>query len=193
MKKRHNSEQEKPYKVKTRSGWRRQSEIKSDVCPKPHNLAWRFTGERCCFWTSFRIHYGSLSSCHKRTSWAVTTFKLRRDLSLKQPSEMCLQFWNTFCQHFSVHPSQNGVFFPLPPLEPTPPHKHTLPPIKHACVCVCVRECPPPSVSPWLDCGSSSAPCGRVELWLSSTSSVFSTYPQVHFPGIPKPPHPLWR
>lgn len=111
------------------------------------------------------------------------------DLNLKQLSKMCLQFSNTFSQHFSSQPSQTLSFFPPTPQANPTSQTHT-PPLN---MCVYVCDCPPPSVSPWLDCGSSSAPCGRVELWLSYTSSAFSTYPQALFPGIPKPAHPLWR
>lgn len=111
------------------------------------------------------------------------------DLSLKQ----LLKMWqNTFSQLFSSHPSRTVSFFPpTPQANPTSQTQHS--PIKHVCVWLCVWECPPPSVSPWLDCGSSSAPYGRVVLWLSSTLFFFSLYPQVPFLGIPKPAHPRQR
>lgn len=134
-----------------------------------------------CFWISLRIHYRSLCSCHKHIMGAKEV-KNGCALSVKQ-------LLNTFFQDFSPHTPSSNFFFPPPTPQANPTSQTQHSPIKHMCVCVCV--CPLPSVSPWLDCGSSSAPCDRVELWLSFTS--FSTYPQVLFPGIPKPAHPLLR
>lgn len=53
------------------------------------------------------------------------------------------------------------------------------------CACVCVPVSSPPSVSSWLDCGSSSAPCDGVQRWLSFTS--FCTCPPAFLPWMPKP------
>lgn len=131
------------------------------------------------FWTSLKIHYGSQCLCHE----GAQEVKNESNFSLKQPLD------TLSCSTFCAYPPSK-LFFLLPPLKPTPPRKHNTPTLKHMCACLCARG-PLPSVSPWLDCGSSSVPCDRVEVGFCFIS--FSISPQVLFPGIPKPAHPLWR
>ncbi len=88
------------------------------------------------FLDKLRIRHTSLSSCHKHTSWADTTFPLR-----------CSQLETTLKNvplslNFFPHiPPQLCLFYPLPPLKPTPPHKHNTPPLNmYVYVCVWVSS-----------------------------------------------------